>query len=94
MALGQEMAETIAIRALAWIASEDDLWPMFLAAGGLGPADVRARTAEPEFLASVLDFILMEDGWIVRFCDAAGLDYDRPLAARRSLPGGQVVDWT
>jgi hypothetical protein len=36
----------------------------------------------------VLDFLLMDDAWVVAFCDAAGLPYEAPMRARAALPGG------
>lgn len=89
-----DWAETIGLQALAWIAAEDTVLPLFLAAGGLELQDLRARAGDPVLSGAVLDFILMDDGWVVSFCDAAGLGYDRPLAARQALPGGEVTHWT
>lgn len=94
MTAERENAETIALQALAWLAGNDDLWPLFLGATGLAPGDVAARAHEAEFLASVLDFLLMDDAWVVGFCGSAGLPCDRPRAARAALPGGAAPDWT
>lgn len=90
----QEAAETIAARALAWLAGNDDLMPVFLGASGASATDIRAQADDPAFLASVLDFLSMDDAWIVAFCDAEGLSYEAPMQARRALPGGQEVHWT
>jgi hypothetical protein len=46
--------------------------------------DLRARAAEPEFLASVLDFILMDDAWVVDCADALDVPPDR---SRGDAPG-------
>lgn len=94
MTAGRENAETVALQALAWLAGHDDLWPLFLGSTGLAPGDVAARAREAEFLASVLDFLMMDDSWVVGFCDSARLPYDRPRAARAALPGGATPDWT
>lgn len=90
----QETAETIAIQALGWLAGDDALFETFLGASGISAAEVRARAAEPEFQASVLDFVLMNDDWVIGFCDAAGLAYEAPGQARMALPGGAQVHWT
>lgn len=90
----RENAETVALRALGWLAGNDELLPVFLGATGASEADLRARAAEPEFLASVLDFLAMDDAWIAGFCEAEGLDYALPMRARAALPGGEVPDWT
>ncbi|MAQ84910.1 MAG: hypothetical protein CMH12_16920 [Maritimibacter sp.] len=90
----QEQAETLAVQALGWIAASDDLMPVFMGATGISIDDIRARASEPEFLASVLDFLLMDDAWITGFCDTAGQPYDAVMRARAALPGGQQMHWT
>ncbi len=94
MAKTQASAETLALQALGWLAGQDELFQTFLGASGASAQEVAARATEPEFLGAVLDFLLMDDQWIIGFCDAAGLPYDRPLQARAMLPGGQGPHWT
>ncbi|MBT8455502.1 MAG: DUF3572 domain-containing protein [Rhodobacteraceae bacterium] len=90
----QEFAETLALRALAWLAGNEELLPVFLGASGASEADLRARAAEPEFLGSVLDFLLMDDAWIIAASDAQDIPYDSLMRARALLPGGEAVHWT
>ncbi|MBK1635872.1 DUF3572 domain-containing protein [Rhodovulum adriaticum] len=87
-------SELLALRALAWLVGNDELLPVFLGATGAGEADLRARAAEPEFLASVLDFLLMDDAWVIAFCTAEGLPGEALLRARAALPGGADPHWT
>lgn len=94
MAMTQDSAETIGLQALGWLAGNDELLPVFLGATGASESDLRENATDPEFLGSVLDFLLMDDAWIVECCDAAGLPYDRIMQARAALPGGQQVNWT
>ena len=89
-----DRAEAIAVEALGWLATNEDLMPVFLGATGASAEDLRAQAADPGFLGSVLDFVMMDDAWVVAFCDSAGLAYDMPMRARHSLPGGQQVHWT
>ncbi|MEX0285545.1 MAG: DUF3572 domain-containing protein, partial [Paracoccaceae bacterium] len=89
-----DRAETIALQALAWLVGNEDLLPVFLGSTGSSEADLRVRAAEPEFLGSVLDFLMMDDAWIVAFCDTQGLAYEDPMMARVVLPGGDRVNWT
>ncbi|KAB2884055.1 MAG: DUF3572 domain-containing protein [Albidovulum sp.] len=91
---GAEFAETLALHALAWLVGNHELLSVFLGATGTSAEELRARAAEPDFLVSTLDFLLMDDAWIVAFCDAAGYAYSDPLAARRALPGGAETHWT
>ncbi|NEX45760.1 DUF3572 domain-containing protein [Pseudotabrizicola algicola] len=90
----QDSAETLALQALSWLAANDDLLPVFMGSTGVSAEELAARAAEPEFLGSVLDFLLMDDAWIMAFCDAAGLRYDAPMLARAALPGGEAQHWT
>lgn len=90
----QETAETLALRALAWLAGNDELLPVFLGATGASAEDLRTRASDPDFLGSVLDFLMMDDAWVVAFCDDEALDYQAPGAARAALPGGGAVHWT
>lgn len=89
-----ERAEQIAIEGLTWLATNEDLLPVFLGSSGLAVADLRAQASDPGFLASVLEFITMDDAWVVAFCDTKGLEYDAPLRARYALPGSEAVHWT
>lgn len=89
----QDHAEVIGLRALAWLAGNDELWPVFLGASGAA-GDLRAAAQDPAFLIALLDFLTQNDAWVVAFCDAEGLAYDQPLAARRALPGGAEMNWT
>ncbi len=90
----REMAETIAARALGWLAASDDLMGVFLGSTGASVEDIRAKAADPEFLGSVLDFLSIDDAWVVGFCDSAGLPYATVMQARAALPGGEIVHWT
>ncbi|GGE29615.1 hypothetical protein GCM10011360_17100 [Primorskyibacter flagellatus] len=89
-----QTAETVALTCLTWLVANDDLRGVFMGASGLSEQDLRTRAAEPDLLASVLDFILNDDAWVVACCDANGLAYDQPMLARAALPGGQQVHWT
>ncbi|WP_420859108.1 DUF3572 domain-containing protein [Marivivens marinus] len=92
--MNPERAETIAIQALGWLATNDDLFPVFLGSTGASADDLRAQAADPGFLGSVLDFLTMDDAWVVAFCDAAGLPYDTPLRARHVIAGEAGMHWT
>jgi uncharacterized protein DUF3572 len=90
----QNSAETVAIRALHWLVSHDELMPVFLGASGASAGDLRTGASDPAFLASVLDFLTMNDQWVIEFCASAGLSYEAPMNARQHLPGGAQIHWT
>ncbi len=89
-----EKPEDIALKALLWLLGNEDLLPVFIGATGVSGADMRAGAQDPVFLASVLDFLMMDDAWIIAFCDGEGLAYDAPMQARAHLPGGEAMHWT
>lgn len=92
--LSLNSAELLAIEALSWLVANEDLLPVFLGSSGASAADLRQSASDPEFLASVLDFLLMDDAWISEFCQSADYKLDFPMRARAALPGGAQVNWT
>ena len=94
MLVSRETAEMVGLQAVAWLAAQDDLVSVFLGATGASEQDFRQGLEDPDFQGSVLDFILMDDAWIRKFCDEQDLAYDVPMQARAMLPGGGQVHWT
>lgn len=89
-----EAAELIAIQVLGWLVSNEELLPVFMGATGTSEDDLRQRVGDVEFLGSVLDFITMDDAWVIECCDVIGVSYETPMRARQSLPGGAQMNWT
>lgn len=89
----REIAETLALGALTWLAGQPELWERYLAATGAAAEAVAARAADPELLAAVLDFLLTEDAMVLEFARASGMRPEEVLAARRALPGGEALEW-
>lgn len=92
--LSADAAEVLGLKALAWLAGNEDLLPTFLGSTGTNEDDLRARAADPAFLGAVLDFLMMDDAWVVGFCDANTIPYEHVMPARAALPGGEQVHWT
>lgn len=90
----QDQAETLALKALGWLAGNDELLPIFLGASGTALEDLKTRAGEPVFLLSVLEFLTMDDEWVMAFCDAHALPYAVPMQALQALPGGAQTNWT
>jgi hypothetical protein len=83
-----ESAETIALKALAFIAADADELERLLARSGLTPEALRHLAGDAALLGGVLDFLLEHDGRLVAFCQDAGLAPEEPSQARARLPGG------
>ncbi|UWQ05684.1 DUF3572 domain-containing protein [Aliiroseovarius crassostreae] len=89
-----EDAEVIGLTALTWLVGNEELLPVFLGASGAGIDDLKQGAGNPEFLAAILDFLMMDDDWVVEFCRANTLPFDAPMRARHALPGGGQMNWT
>ena len=87
-------AETLALRAVAWLLEDTDKAQVFMAATGADPSDLAGQATDPGFLGAVLDHLLSDDGLVTGFCDAAGLPYTAPMRARMHLPGFSQMHWT
>ncbi len=90
----RESAETLAFQAVSWLATDADLLGEFLNATGVGLSSLVADLKKPEFMASVLDFILAEDRHVLALAAYAGIGPAEVAVARASLPGGDVPHWT
>jgi hypothetical protein len=81
----REVAEIVAIQALTFVAGDPERLGLFLAESGLGPETLRTAAANPQFLASVLDFVLRDDATVKAFADATQLHPTNVAAARQVL---------
>jgi hypothetical protein len=88
-----ELAETLALKAMAFIAADERRLSAFVALSGSGLDDLRTRADDPEMLAAVLDFLLSDEAVLLEFCDQEGLDPTEPGRARRQLPGAEYDDF-
>lgn len=81
-------SETIAIRALGFIAADPELLPRFLALTGIEASAIRHAAREPGFLAGVLQFIIAHEPTLLRFCEEAEIAPSAISVALRQLPMG------
>lgn len=87
MSIAGEQAEALALRALAFLAGDEDRFHRFLLSTGATAEDVRQRAAEPEFLSGVIDHLLTDEALLVAFAEDAALEPSSVAAARYRLPG-------
>ena len=81
----REVAEIVAVQALGFIAGEPERLGLFLAESGIGPETLRSAAADPQFLVSVLDFVLRDDQTVKAFADASQLHPTNIAAAHQAL---------
>lgn len=94
MTMIQDAAVTLALEALGWLAGHDDLLGVFMGSTGATQNDIKDGANDPVFLGSVLDFLMMNDEWVIEFCTAYGHANEAPMHARAVLPGGEEMNWT
>ena len=92
--MDREIAETRALEVLTWVLSQDDLIQVFMGATGASQNDLRSNTLSHEFLISILDFVLMDDRWVISCSKFLNIDPSQIQLIRVSLDGGQKVNWT
>ena len=92
--MNKEIAETRALEVLTWVLSEDDLIQVFMSTTGASQDDLRSNTLNHEFLISILDFVLMDDSWVISCSKFMNIDPSQIQVIRMSLDGGQEVNWT
>ena len=83
-------AENVAIRALFFLAGDEARLGRFLAATGIGPADIRAAAREPRFLAGVLDHMADDESVMLAFSQESGIPPEQLARARDMLAGPPV----
>ena len=81
-----EDAQTVALKAIAFIAADEELLPRFVALTGCGADEIKSRIADPAFLGGVLDFILGDEPTLLAFAEAEQFAPETPMAARHKLP--------
>lgn len=83
-----DAAEALAIQALTFIAGDSERLGRFLAITGIGPAEIRAASSEPGFLAGVLDYVAGDERMVTEFAAEVELDPSYIGVARAALGGG------
>jgi len=83
--LAAEVAEVLAIQALAFIARDGERLGRFLALTGMGPLEIREAARERYFLAGVLEYVAGDEELLVAFAGHAEVDPATILTAQRAL---------
>ena len=78
-------AGELALRALAFLAQDEERVGRFLALTGLDPGDIRASLLEAGFQLAVLDHLASDEALLLAFAEAEGLRPEAVGRARRAL---------
>jgi hypothetical protein len=91
-ALAAEVAEVLAIQALAFIAEDGERLGRFLALTGMGPAELRAGARDRHFLAGVLDYLAGDEALLIAFANQAGVEPTNVVVAQQALAAAGEPD--
>jgi hypothetical protein len=83
-----DQAATIALKGLAYLANSDRDLDRFMELTGAARGTLWVRADEPEFLVSLLDFMLANEAVLVDFCQSTCIDARAIYQARHVLSGG------
>jgi Protein of unknown function (DUF3572) len=82
-----ETSQIIALKALGYLAANEDLLEPFLGATGLAVGDLRAGATNSAFLAGILDYFMQNEALLLAFAASEELAPETIVRARQRLPG-------
>ena len=92
--LTRDGAETIASRALLFLAEDAGRLGRFLSLTGIGPGELQSQADTPELLAAVLGHLLEDESMLLVFTAGAGIPPEDVHAARHLLGGASPWEST
>jgi hypothetical protein len=88
-----DTAKLIAIEAVTYIFSNDELRDRFISLSGLSPSDIKAEIENDDFLQNVLDFFVQFEPDLLDFADHQKTAPEDIIKAWRALGGGTGQEW-
>ena len=88
----RDWAQTLAIEALGFLASDMERLEPFLSLTGIDPGNLRRVAAEPSFLVAVLDHLAGDESLLLAFAANGGRNPTDIEKGRRILAGPEP-DW-
>lgn len=83
---------TLALQALAWLASDEQRLVRFLNLSGLTPGGLRKTATEPESLGAVLDYLLAWEPLLLSCSEELGVTPELIAHSRQRLPGAPLLN--
>lgn len=84
-------AEVVALDVLRFLACEPERFSRFLSLSGLSPQDISALAGQPDFLASVMDYLLSDEKLLLEFAESDSLKPQAIVNLRQKLPGATHI---
>ena len=88
--MNRDAAETIALQALGYFASDLEALDGLMVSTGIDLASLKLAGSEPGILIGVLDYLLQSDERTLAFCDAQDLPPLMPGQAWSTLTGQNI----
>ena len=88
--MNKDAAETLAIRAIAHIAGDDELLEGLFAQTGIGIDDLKAGITSNDVQLGTLDFLLSHEPFLMGFVENSGYAPEDPARAQVILSGGPI----
>lgn len=85
-------SQTLALRALGWVLSDEDRAQRFLTLTGLTPDDLRAALGEASLLTALLDFLMGHEPDLIACAEALEVAPPVLVAARAALSDGEPFE--
>jgi Protein of unknown function (DUF3572) len=85
--LDRDEAETIALRALGFMAEDEDRIGAFMGETGISPDDLRDQATSPATLTAVLDYLTRDESLLLMFSANADIRPERITPALMVLTG-------
>lgn len=82
--------EFIALKGIEFFAQNPEALAGFFAHTGSGPSDLKANISNPLFLASILDYMMMDESVLLEFAQTMDLRPQDIVKARLMLPGADT----
>ena len=86
----RERAEVLALKALGFIASDDDLFCRFLNLTGMDIDRLKATADEIGTSLAALEFLMYDDRLVVAFAKSAGIKPDEVMQINLALAGPEL----
>ena len=83
----RDAAEAIALKALSFIARDEEIFTSFLQISGASPQSLKDGLSDRFFLAGVMAFLLSQEPLLIEFCQFEKLDPFLPGRAHAILAG-------
>jgi hypothetical protein len=82
-----ELAEITALKALGFLAADEERLARFLAASGTDAETLREQAGSHDLAVAILDFMLSDEMLLLEFCDHESIDPRNMLRMRHILGG-------